>query len=31
MSDSIVLGYWAVRGRAQIIRHLLAYTGLSFE
>lgn len=30
MSDTIVLGYWAMRGRAQTLRHLLAYTGLKF-
>ncbi len=27
----IVLGYWKVRGLAQPLRHLLAYTGLEFE
>jgi hypothetical protein len=26
MSESILLGYWGIRGRAQVIRLLLAYT-----
>lgn len=31
MSDKMILGYWAIRGRAQPLRHLLAYCGLDFE
>lgn len=31
MSDKVVLGYWAIRGRGQILRHILAYSGLQFE
>lgn len=31
MNDKLVLGYWAIRGRGQILRHLLAYTGIEFE
>jgi hypothetical protein len=31
MSDRLVLGYWAIRGRGQILRHLLAYTGVEYE
>ena len=31
MSDNIVLGYWGIRGRGQVTRNILAYTGLSFE
>ncbi len=27
----IKVGYWALRGRGQVIRHLLAYTGLDWE
>ena len=30
-SDKFVLGYWKRRGRGQVIRHLLAYTGLPWE
>ena len=30
-STPIRLGYWKFRGRGQVIRHLLAYTGLSWE
>ena len=31
MNDSLVLAYWGIRGRAQILRHLLAYSGLKWE
>lgn len=31
MSDKIVLGYWAFRGRGQPLRHLASYLGLDFE
>jgi len=30
MDNSIVLGYWGLRGRAQVPRLLLAYTGINF-
>lgn len=26
-----ILGYWSIRGRAQVLRLLLAYTGLNWE
>lgn len=29
--DKYVLGYWAIRGRGQVIRLLLSYTGLEWE
>lgn len=29
--SKLTLGYWRVRGRAQIPRLLLAYTGTEFE
>ena len=29
--SKIKLGYWAIRGRGQVLRHLLAYTGLPWE
>jgi glutathione S-transferase len=29
-NNNIVIGYWAIRGRAQVPRLLLAYTGLKF-
>ena len=29
--SKITLGYWKSRGRAQIPRLLLAYTGIAFE
>jgi len=29
-SPKLKLGYWNIRGRGQVIRHLLAYTGLSW-
>jgi glutathione S-transferase len=28
--SEITLGYWGIRGRGQIPRHLLAYSGLPF-
>ena len=31
MSDTIVLGYWPIRGRGQVSRNILAYSGLPFE
>ena len=31
MSDSIILAYWGIRGRAQPLRYLLAYSGLNFD
>lgn len=31
MDNKIVLGYWAIRGRGQVLRHLLAYSGLEWE
>jgi len=30
-NNKIKLGYWAVRGRAQVSRLLLAYTGADWE
>jgi hypothetical protein len=30
-SNKYVLGYWALRGRGQVLRHLLAYSGLDWE
>lgn len=30
-SNTYVLGYWSNRGRAQVLRHLLAYSGLKWE
>lgn len=27
MSEPITLGYWGIRGRGQVIRLLLAFTG----
>ena len=31
MDNKFVLGYWGIRGRGQVLRHLLAYTGLQWE
>jgi glutathione S-transferase len=31
MSDKLVLGYWAIRGLGERVRHLLEYTGLPYE
>ena len=31
MSDQIIYGYWGVRARGQVSRHLLAYSGLKWE
>jgi len=28
MNESIVLGYWGIRGRGQVARHILSYTGI---
>ena len=30
-SDKFVLGYWGIRGRGQVLRLLLAYTGQPWE
>lgn len=30
MNESIVLGYWGIRGRRQVPRHLLCYTKADF-
>jgi glutathione S-transferase len=30
MNESIVLGYWGIRGRGQVSRHLLCYTKADF-
>jgi hypothetical protein len=30
MSGKIVLGYWGVRGKAQVLRHLLSYLEIPF-
>jgi hypothetical protein len=30
MEGKIKLGYWGLRGRGQVLRLLLAYTGLSW-
>ena len=27
----LTLGYWGIRGRAQVARNLLAYTGTEFK
>lgn len=29
--NKFVLGYWGIRGRGQVLRHLLSYTGLDWE
>lgn len=29
--SKVKLGYWKIRGRGQVLRHLLAYTGLPWE
>ena len=31
MQDQFVLGYWGIRGRGQVLRLLLAYSGLQWE
>ena len=31
MDSKFVLGYWGIRGRGQVLRHLLAYSGLEWE
>ncbi len=31
MAQKIQFGYWGIRGRAQVIRLLLTYTGLDWE
>jgi hypothetical protein len=31
MEGNFVLGYWNFRGRGQVPRHLLAYSGLTWE
>ena len=31
MSDKVVIGYWGIRGRAQVLRHIASYCGLNFE
>lgn len=31
MATKLKFGYWATRGRAQVPRHLLAYTGAQWE
>ncbi len=31
MTDKVVLGYWGIRGLAQVSRLLLAYTGAVWE
>lgn len=30
-SNKYILGYWGIRGRGQVLRLLLAYTGLEWE
>lgn len=31
MDSNFVLGYWGIRGRGQVLRLLLAYSGLQWE
>lgn len=31
MEGKIKIGYWGIRGRGQVIRHLCAYTGIDWE
>ncbi len=31
MENQITLGYWNIRGRGQVLRLLLSYTGLSWN
>lgn len=31
MDSKFVLGYWGIRGRGQVLRLLLAYSGLEWE
>lgn len=31
MEEKIKLGYWGIRGRGQVLRLLLTYTGLEWE
>lgn len=30
-SNKYILGYWGIRGRGQVLRLLLAYTGLDWK